>query len=70
MQTGGRARRVPVGHRLARILPGDALLMVLLGTGTPRIDRGREQKSFTVSGGFPQVVDNQVTILSESAAAA
>jgi hypothetical protein len=26
--------------------------MALLGTGTLRIDHGREQKSFAVSGGF------------------
>jgi F0F1-type ATP synthase epsilon subunit len=31
---------------------------------------GREQKSFTVSGGFLQVVDDTVTVLSESATAA
>jgi F0F1-type ATP synthase epsilon subunit len=41
-----------------------------LTTGTLRIDHGREQKSFAVSGGFLQVVDNQVTVLSESAQAA
>jgi F-type H+-transporting ATPase subunit epsilon len=44
--------------------------MALLGTGTLRIDHGREQKSFTVSGGFLQVVDDTVTVLSESATAA
>jgi F-type H+-transporting ATPase subunit epsilon len=49
---------------------GHAPLMALLGTGTLRIDHGREQKSFTVSGGFLQVVDNTVTVLSESATAA
>jgi F-type H+-transporting ATPase subunit epsilon len=52
------------------ILRGHAPLMALLGTGTLRIDHGREQKSFTVSGGFLQVVDDTVTVLSESAAAA
>jgi F0F1-type ATP synthase epsilon subunit len=30
----------------------------------------REQKSFTVSGGFLQVVDDTVTVLSESSQAA
>ena len=45
-------------------------LMALLGTGTLRIDHGREQKSFTVSGGFLQVVDDTVTVLSESATVA
>ena len=52
------------------ILKGHAPLMALLGTGTLRIDHGREQTSFTVSGGFLQVVDNTVTVLSESATAA
>jgi F-type H+-transporting ATPase subunit epsilon len=52
------------------ILRGHAPLMALLGTGTLRIDRGGKQTSFTVSGGFLQVVDNQVTVLSESASAA
>ena len=52
------------------ILRGHAPLMALLGTGTLRIDHGREQKSFAVSGGFLQVVDDTVTVLSESATAA
>jgi F-type H+-transporting ATPase subunit epsilon len=52
------------------ILKGHAPLMALLGTGTLRIDLGREQKSFTVSGGFLQVVDDTVSVLSESASAA
>jgi len=52
------------------ILHGHAPLMALLGTGTLRIDNGREQKSFAVSGGFLQVVVDQVTVLSESASAA
>jgi F-type H+-transporting ATPase subunit epsilon len=37
------------------ILRGHAPLMALLGTGTLRIDHGREEKSFTVSGSFLQV---------------
>ena len=52
------------------ILKGHAPLMALLGTGTLRIDRGGSSKSFTVSGGFLQVVDDTVTVLSESATAA
>ena len=52
------------------ILRGHAPLMALLGTGTLRIDRGGSSKSFAVSGGFLQVVDNTVTALSESATAA
>ena len=52
------------------ILRGHAPLMALLGTGTLRIDSGREHRSYSVSGGFLQVVDNQVTVLSEHATAA
>jgi len=51
------------------ILKGHAPLMALLGTGTLRIDQGGSSKSFTVSGGFLQVVDDTVTVLSESATA-
>jgi len=49
---------------------GHAALMALLGTGTLRIDQGGSSRSFTVSGGFLQVVDDTVTVLSESATAA
>ena len=52
------------------ILRGHAPLMALLGTGTLRIERGGKSTSYTVSGGFLQVVDNTVTVLSERAAAA
>jgi F-type H+-transporting ATPase subunit epsilon len=60
----------PAYNGLLGILKGHASLMALLGTGTLRINRGREQKSFAVSGGFLQVVDDTVTVLSESATAA
>jgi F-type H+-transporting ATPase subunit epsilon len=52
------------------ILKGHVPLMALLGTGTLRIDSGGSSKSYAVSGGFLQVVDNTVTVLSESATAA
>lgn len=52
------------------ILRGHAPLMALLGTGTLRIERGGKSTSYTVSGGFLQVVDNTVTVLSERATAA
>ena len=52
------------------ILRGHAPLMALLGTGTLKIKRGANSDLYTVSGGFLQVVDNTVTILSESATAA
>ena len=46
------------------ILTGHAPMVTLLGTGTVRIGDG---PSFTVSGGFVQVVDNQVRIVTEKA---
>ncbi|MDP9348594.1 MAG: F0F1 ATP synthase subunit epsilon [Gemmatimonadota bacterium] len=52
------------------ILRGHAPLMALLGEGVLRIDNGREAVRFHVAGGFLQVVDNVVTVLSERAGAA
>jgi F-type H+-transporting ATPase subunit epsilon len=52
------------------ILRGHAPLMALLGTGTLRIDHGGGSSRYEVSGGFLQVVDNTVTVLSERATAA
>ncbi|HYW09848.1 MAG TPA: ATP synthase F1 subunit epsilon [Longimicrobium sp.] len=49
------------------ILRGHAPLMALLGEGVLRIQNDRETLEFTVSGGFLQVVDNVVTVLSERA---
>ncbi|HEY0151995.1 MAG TPA: ATP synthase F1 subunit epsilon [Longimicrobium sp.] len=52
------------------ILRGHAPLMALLGEGILRIENGRETLQFRVSGGFLQVVDNVITVLSERATAA
>jgi len=52
------------------ILRGHAPLMALLGDGILRIENGRETLQFRVSGGFLQVVDNVITVLSERASAA
>jgi F-type H+-transporting ATPase subunit epsilon len=46
------------------ILTGHAPMVTLLGTGTVRVGDG---PSFTVSGGFLQVVDNQVRVVTERA---
>jgi F-type H+-transporting ATPase subunit epsilon len=51
------------------ILRNHAPYMVLLGTGELRVMRGNTVERFVVSGGFLQVVDNVVTILSEQAEA-
>jgi F-type H+-transporting ATPase subunit epsilon len=49
------------------ILRGHAPLMALLGEGVLRIQNDRDTLEFRVSGGFLQVVDNVVTVLSERA---
>jgi F-type H+-transporting ATPase subunit epsilon len=49
------------------ILPGHAPLMTVLGTGTLRLDGAGQ--SFKVEGGFLQVVDNVVRVVTESATA-
>jgi F-type H+-transporting ATPase subunit epsilon len=49
------------------ILTGHAPMVTVLGTGTLRIGGG---PSFTVDGGFLQVVDNQVRVVTERAAKA
>jgi F-type H+-transporting ATPase subunit epsilon len=50
------------------ILRGHAPLMALLGSGDLRVRRGSDTERFQVTGGFLQVVDNVVTVLSERAA--
>lgn len=52
------------------ILRGHAPMMVLLGSGELRVRRGDVEQRFTVSGGFLQVVEDVVTVLSEHAEAA
>ncbi|HLM69561.1 MAG TPA: F0F1 ATP synthase subunit epsilon [Longimicrobium sp.] len=52
------------------ILRGHAPLMALLGEGSLRITSGGQELRYVVAGGFLQVADNQVTVLSERAEAA
>jgi F-type H+-transporting ATPase subunit epsilon len=49
------------------ILDGHAPMMTLLGNGVLRLGGG---KSFNVEGGFLQVVENNVRIVTEKASAA
>jgi F-type H+-transporting ATPase subunit epsilon len=49
------------------ILTGHAPMVTVLGTGTLKVGNG---PAFTVSGGFLQVVDNQVRVVTESASKA
>jgi F-type H+-transporting ATPase subunit epsilon len=51
------------------ILTDHAPMMVLLGRGTLRVAANGGERRFTVEGGFLQVVDNQVRIVTERAAA-
>ena len=51
------------------ILRGHAPLMALLGEGVLRVDNGAQTLRFQVSGGFIQVIDDTVTVMSEHASA-
>jgi F-type H+-transporting ATPase subunit epsilon len=51
------------------ILTGHAPLMALLGEGQLRLGSG-SGRAFSVSGGFMQVLDNQVRVVTEKATAA
>jgi F-type H+-transporting ATPase subunit epsilon len=51
------------------VLRGHAPMLVLLGAGEMRITSGSGEQRFHVEGGFMQVADDVVTVLSESATA-
>lgn len=65
----GRAEAVvaPAWDGEIGILRGHAPLMAVLGSGSMRVTRGGTVERFHVEGGFLQVVDNVVTVLSEKA---
>jgi F-type H+-transporting ATPase subunit epsilon len=50
------------------VLRGHAPMLVLLGAGEMRVTTGGSEQRFHVEGGFMQVADDVVTVLSESAA--
>lgn len=52
------------------ILTGHAPLMTLLGKGELRIGSDASQRKFTIEGGFLQVVNNQVRVVTERGQAA
>lgn len=68
----GRARAVvvPAFDGEVGILPRHAPLMTLLGTGVLRVDTTGGEQRFTVTGGFLQVVDDMVRVVTEHASAA
>jgi F-type H+-transporting ATPase subunit epsilon len=51
------------------ILPGHAPLMTVLGRGVLRLEGPGAPERFQVQGGFLQVVDNTVRVVTESATA-
>ena len=50
------------------ILTSHAPMMTLLGRGELRLGTGSAARRFTVEGGFMQVVDDQVRVVTERAA--
>ena len=67
----GEATQVvaPAVDGFVGILENHAPMMTLLGRGELRLDAAGGNRRFTVSGGFLQVVDNHVRVVTESAAA-
>lgn len=49
------------------ILPMHAPLMTLLGSGTLRVDTAGGEQRFQVNGGFLQIVDDSVRVVTEQA---
>ena len=58
---------IPAWDGEVGILRGHAPLMAILGSGEVRITTGGRVQKFQVDGGFAQVVENVVTVLSEKA---
>jgi F-type H+-transporting ATPase subunit epsilon len=52
------------------ILTGHAPMMALLGRGVLRVAEGGGERRFNVEGGFLQVVDNHVRVVTEKAVSA
>lgn len=56
---------VPAYDGLMGILVGHAPMMVLLGTGDVVVKDGGEEHRVHVSGGFMQIIDDEVSVLAE-----
>lgn len=61
----GDSMVVPAHDGLMGILYGHAPMMTLLGSGDVMITDGSTVHRLAVSGGFLQVVDNEVSVLAE-----
>ena len=59
---------VPAWDGQLGVMRGHAPMLVLLGEGELRITTGGSDHRFRISGGFMQVADDVVTVLSEHAA--
>lgn len=71
LDTDASAVVMPAHDGLVGILHNRAPLLTELGTGVLRVDTsGEGTREFYVDGGFAQVLNNEVTILTERAAAA
>jgi F-type H+-transporting ATPase subunit epsilon len=62
-----RAVTAPAFDGEMGILPMHAPLMTLLGKGTLRVETADGERRFGVDGGFLQVVDDQVRVVTERA---
>ncbi|MBP6775290.1 MAG: ATP synthase F1 subunit epsilon [Gemmatimonadaceae bacterium] len=62
-----RAVTAPAFDGEMGILPMHAPLMTLLGKGTLRVETAEGERRFGVDGGFLQVVDDQVRVVTERA---
>jgi F-type H+-transporting ATPase subunit epsilon len=58
---------MPAYDGLIGILPGRAPLLAKLGIGIVRLSEGDQERRVFVDGGFAQVRDNRVTILTSAA---
>jgi F-type H+-transporting ATPase subunit epsilon len=61
----GESVTVPAYDGLMGILYGHAPMMTLLGRGEVVVRNGGEEHRTAVSGGFLQVVNNEVSVLAE-----
>jgi F-type H+-transporting ATPase subunit epsilon len=61
----GESVTVPAYDGLMGILYGHAPLMTLLGDGEVVVRSGSEEHRTRVSGGFLQIVNNEVSVLAE-----
>ena len=57
----------PAFDGLVGILTGHAPMLTLLGEGELRLGAGAGERRFQIAGGFLQVVDDQVRVVTERA---